>query len=225
MLLNIKNNKNRKEKKCIIFDFDGTIADTFAVAIHIINSNPTRYGIDGIDKNEIPRLRSLSIPYLLREFNINLLKLPLILAKFRKDLQKHINELKPFSNILDIVIELHAQGYFLGILTNNSKNNVVDFLKKERVEHMFSFISSESALFGKGDSLNKLIKRYKLDKKNTIYIGDEVRDIEACHKVQIPIISVTWGFNSTELLEKFNPTYMVSVPQDILNVVGRHFND
>ena len=52
----------------IIFDFDGTIADTFGAVVKIINDNKERFGIDGIDKYEVADLRNMSIKYLLREF-------------------------------------------------------------------------------------------------------------------------------------------------------------
>lgn len=224
MPLNIKSNKKKNDKKCIIFDFDGTIADTFELAIDIINSNPSRYGVDHIDKNEIPRLRSLSMPYLLREFNIHLLEFPILLSRMRKDLKKQIHDLKPYHNILSVIKELYDQGYVLGVLTNNSRGNVISFFKKEEVHHTFHFISSAKGLFGKSKSLEKLMKKYKLNIQNTIYVGDEVRDIEACHKAKISIISVSWGFNSKELLEKFHPTYLVSKPQEILSVINNHFN-
>ena len=43
----------------------------------------------------------------------------------------------------------------------------------------------------------------------TLYIGDEVRDIDACRKTGIRIISVTWGFNSKEALCRKNPDFLV----------------
>ena len=43
-----------------------------------------------------------------------------------------------------------------------------------------------------------------------IYIGDEVRDIEAMKKAQVDLITVSWGWNSHELLVSHNPKVLIN---------------
>ena len=56
-------------------------------------------------------------------------------------------------------------------------------------------------------------------KSEIIYIGDELRDIEACRAVNVPIISVSWGFNSTEILEKNNPGMVAANTEEVYNFI------
>jgi phosphoglycolate phosphatase-like HAD superfamily hydrolase len=52
-----------------------------------------------------------------------------------------------------------------------------------------------------------------------IYVGDEIRDIEAAKRSKIPVISVTWGFNGTAILQQYQPDYLVHKPQEIIQLL------
>ena len=63
------------------------------------------------------------------------------------------------------------------------------------------------------------MKKYNLKKQETIYVGDEFRDIKASKKAKVDIISVTWGFDSVELLQKGKPEYLVTKPSQIPEII------
>ena len=60
-----------------------------------------------------------------------------------------------------------------------------------------------------------LIKEYKLNLEEVIYIGDEDRDIIAAKRVGVKVIAVTWGYNSKEKLMKEKPDCLVSSPKEL----------
>ena len=65
----------------------------------------------------------------------------------------------------------------------------------------------------------KAMKKFRLNKENIIYIADEIRDIDACRKAGIKIISVCWGFNSKAALSVKNAEYLAEIPADILRYI------
>jgi phosphoglycolate phosphatase len=67
--------------------------------------------------------------------------------------------------------------------------------------------------------LTQVLKKQKIDKTEAIYVGDEIRDIEAAQKVGMKIISVTWGFNAKESLQKFHPDALADTPDEFLHFV------
>jgi phosphoglycolate phosphatase len=204
-------------KKYFIFDFDGTLADTFYVMIEILNNNKEKYGIDGIDPHEIPRLKNMSVKYLLQEFNINILRLPTFLKMLRADLSKEINLVKPFSNIVPTLEKLKEQGIHMGVLTSNTKENVDTFNINHAID-VFDFVHSEKNLFGKHKVLNKILKQRNLDPNNVYYIGDEIRDVEAAKKAGLKSIAVSWGYNSEDVLKKYEPNYLIHKPLGLLDI-------
>lgn len=60
----------------------------------------------------------------------------------------------------------------------------------------------QCSLFSKSKTLARVLKEQNLTLAETLYIGDEVRDIESCQKIGLDILSVTWGLNDKESLQK-----------------------
>ena len=48
-----------------------------------------------------------------------------------------------------------------------------------------------------------------------IYVGDEVRDIEASQSARVASIAVTWGFNSRDILSEAKPSFLAHSPSDL----------
>lgn len=212
----------KKARKAVIFDFDGTLANTFQVMIDVINQDPSRYGIDGIDPTEIPKLRNLSVKYLISEFGINLLHLRRLARQMQSDLFKEINSVVAYEGIFEVVEKLKEMGFLVGIVTSNNQKNVKTFLKNNQSLSYFDFIRPSKHLFGKHKTLNKVIKKYRIDRTVSFYVGDEVRDIEAAKKANLKVISVPWGFNDKDLLSKHDPDFIVETPKDILSIVKEY---
>ena len=204
--------------KTLIFDFDGTIADTLTHIIAIANDYVKEYGINKITKKDLERLKGKTPWQIMREYKIPLYKVPFIVVKVQSLLHKQMNKVKIFPGIKVILKTLKKKNMSIGILSSNSKKNVMAFLKKNNM-NMFDFIHSENNLFGKDKALRNILRRYKIKKEDVIYIGDEVRDIEACKKAKIPVISVSWGFNTYSLLKKYKPDYIIREPKELLRIV------
>jgi phosphoglycolate phosphatase len=205
-------------KKTLLFDFDGTIADTLSISIEIVNKNAEKYGIRKIDPNEIERLKDFTPWQLLKEFRVPLYKLPFFVTKFQSEMYMAIDRVKPFKELPEILQKLHQKGFTLGIVTSNSERNVNNFLKNNSLK-MFDFVHNERNVFGKHHTINKVLKEKHLVKEEVFYVGDEVRDIEACAKSGIRMIAVTWGYNSRRILEKYAPSFLIHSPKELLDIV------
>ncbi|MGW9019789.1 HAD hydrolase-like protein, partial [Priestia megaterium] len=70
-------------------------------------------------------------------------------------------------------------------------------------------------------TMNNYMKKYHVEKDEIILIADEHRDIVAARKSEIPIISVTWGYDLEELLSKSNPDFLVRNPLEIMDIIGK----
>ena len=205
--------------KVIIFDFDGTIADTYDAFVGIINGLADEFGYKKVSQEELKLLRNLNSQEIIKQSNISIFKVPALLRRVKRELSKEIENIKPISDIQLALLALRKQGYQLGIVTSNTQNNVEKFLNNHDLASLFDFVYSDSNLFGKHKILKKLIKRQKLVREEIIYVGDETRDIEAAHKSGIKVIAVGWGFNSPEVLAKYNPHALVEYPSELKQVV------
>jgi phosphoglycolate phosphatase len=117
--------------------------------------------------------------------------------------------------------QLQRDGYKMYILSTNSPANIEKFLKANDINDCFVDIYGDIGLRGKAAGLKKLIKRQKLAKALCLYIGDEVRDIEAARKVGIKVVAVGWGFNSSQALKMAQPNAVILKPNQLLEVVAK----
>jgi len=197
----------------ILFDFDGTIADTISAGLEIINSHAEKYGYKRLDGDINTHFSALQ---LVKLAEVKLWKLPYLIYQLKKKLSERSDELKVLPEAPALIKKLSEEGYELGILTSNSLKTVKSFLKKYQLDSFFSFLRTDVSLFGKRKAL---AKAKKVINKKIVYIGDELRDIEACRKNDIPIVSVPWGLNSYESLEEHNPGLVAKTADEAYNLL------
>ncbi|MDN5204779.1 HAD-IA family hydrolase [Fulvivirgaceae bacterium BMA10] len=205
--------------KVIIFDFDGTLADTMLLGWEISNRLSHKFGYREVKREELADFRGKSTQDVIKGVGISLIKLPLVAQQFKKELNKEILNLKLFNDIDVMIKTLYETKYILGILTSNSRGNVNKFLENHDLEEFFEFVHSGNNIFGKHTSIRNILKKHNLRDKEVILVGDETRDIEAARKCKLKIISVTWGFHLKEILEKYQPDFLVDEPLDIIKVL------
>ena len=201
----------------VIFDFDGTLADSLLVIWQVADELLVENKRPKLTTSQQQMIKSHSPREILANFHILLLMIPILLAKGKSKMSSHIEKISPVAGMKPVLKILQQKGIKLGLLSSNSLSNIQLFLKNNQME-MFDFVASESNLFGKDKALKKLINKYQLEKESLIYVGDEVRDIEACRKISLSIISVTWGLNSKERLRQEKPNYLINKPEEILRL-------
>lgn len=204
-------------EKIIIFDFDGTIADSRNTLVQIANRLALEFGYETVNQEELSRLSQLSSREIIEQSPVPAYKIPFLLRRVKKELNKEIADLKPFIGIAESLATLKEHGYKLGIITSNIEDNVIAFLENNNLHLFFDFIHTGTTLFGKDKIINKLIKRHKFCLDKIIYVGDETRDIEAAKKSKIKVIAVSWGFNSPKILAQYNPDFLVNHPEELVN--------
>lgn len=204
--------------KVIIFDFDGTIADTLQSVIGIINRLSDKFGYKKVTKESLDILKNKKPEEVLKDLGISITKLPFIIRKIKTELNREIESLKPIVSIEKTLLELKKNRYKLGILTSNSKDNVSKFLKRNSLD-LFNFIYSGSSIFGKSKVIKDFLKNQNLKPKEIIYVGDEIRDIEAAKRSNIMIVAVSWGANSKQMLKKQNPDFLIDKPEELIEIL------
>ena len=130
-------------------------------------------------------------------------------------MRKNIDRLQLITSMKETLTDLRSHTERFGILTSNSTTNVDVFLRNHGIRDLFDFVSSTSKLTGKARYLKAIRKTFSLEHSEMIFIGDELRDVRAAQKAQIPHAAVSWGFNSRESLEKSEPTYLFDKPEEL----------
>jgi phosphoglycolate phosphatase-like HAD superfamily hydrolase len=208
--------------KTLVFDFDGTIADTLGETLRIFNQIAPDYGIRQVAEHELDHLRHLSLKELLDHLEIPKWRVPILISRGTTMMRGNITQLQLIDGMAEVLIELRRHVRSFGILTSNATANVDLFLRTHGLRETFDFISSTSKLTGKAKHLKAIRKTFSLRPEELLYVGDELRDVKASQKAGIPIAAVSWGFNSREALAASAPNYLFDHPADFLRLLAAH---
>ena len=203
--------------KILMFDFDGTIANTFDLAISITNRLAAQFNYKSIEPDELKNIRNMPIHEIIRHLHIPLVKLPFILAKGRLEMQSNSNSVEPISGLGKTLEQLYSMGARSGILTSNSLKFVNNFLDKNNLQ-FFDYFPEYSSIWGKAKRLRSFMKNHTLNHDEIVFIGDETRDIEAAKRLGIRSVAVTWGYNSAMALKACKPDFLINAPYELLQI-------
>lgn len=202
----------------MVFDFDGTIADTLGEALKLYNRLAPVYGYRQLRQEDLPKARNMTTKQFIRAYDIPRMKIPSLIREGRRIFGKRIAEIQPIAGMPEVLRELRPQVKILGILTSNAKANVKAFLAKEDLA-FFDFISTVPKLSGKAKNLRAIMKTYTLNPMEVAYIGDETRDLRAARKAAVRTVGVCWGFNKREILSQQEPDALFDEPSELLRLL------
>jgi len=207
--------------KAILFDFDGTIADSFNTIIGIF-CRLTGHEDILRKPDELERLRKMSLRKVGQELHIKPWQIPWLLAVGRRRMAHHMEQVALFEGMGTVIRHLHDEGYHLYIVSVGSRKNIRRFLKLHGLDECFVDVYGSASLFNKSKSLKRLLRKEHLAPDESIYIGDEVRDIEAAHRAGLPIVAVGWGFNHPSILHEHHPEALIDQPEQFTEILERY---
>jgi len=212
-----------KKIKALIFDFDGTIANTLPYTFSKIIELVKKLKLKDFKEEEIiEKIRFLSPQEIFSHFSISWLKMPLIIwevKRAQKDLYNKMDKIKIFPGIKKLLKELKKKGIKIYIYSSNLKKNIIKFLEKEKIDQYFENVYVGRNLLGKDKDLISILKKEGLKTDEVYYVADEIRDALACQKAKIKMIGVSWGLAGERGLTKTKVYYLIKKPDEILKLV------
>ncbi len=204
--------------KNIIFDFDGTIANTEELAYHIYEKIVSENEILKLTKEEFEELKKVSMFEKFKRHKVSIFKLPKLARRTMRLIGEVMDDINPYDGMIETLTLLHNKGYRLFIVSSNSKKNINKFLKRFDLD-IFTAIYGKAKYFGKEKVLKKVMAKYDLTHDSTLYIGDEVRDVVSCNNVGMPILSVSWGFDDPEFLIEQNKGSVIDTVEELQSLL------
>jgi phosphoglycolate phosphatase len=212
------------KKKLVIFDFDGTIVNSLNLALKFYNYYGPKLGTLPITLEEFRDLGGVGAMAMLKIKKISWWKALFLVIWIRKKIYQEREKLIIHPTIKEVLSKLKSNGFKMMILTTNDKNKVQKYLEHFGLKEFFDRVISQKFLFQKHRSLKWIQKKFSLSLKDMVYIGDEGRDVEACKRVGVDFIGVTWGYNTERVLREAGARWIVNDPEDIKEILTKnHF--
>lgn len=208
--------------KTAIFDFDGTIIDSREAIVEIMQQMSREFGFRQVSREEMIELRELPVRRRLRRLGIRSWSIPRLAKRSLELFSDHMTSFPIYDGIREMLQALHAANVATRILSSNNVPNIRRCLEANNLDH-FTDIYSARGLFSKHRMLKRILRYHGIRREEAVYIGDELRDIEAARRAGISIVAVSWGYDSPSLLKSGKPDYLAEDPTDILDFIfGSH---
>jgi phosphoglycolate phosphatase len=189
----------------VLFDFDGTLADSFPWFLSIMGDVADRFGFRRIDRSEFEAVRGLDARAFLRHVGLPLWKVPLVARHVRRLQSQQIDRIKPFPGVRDLFKRLAERHVTIAMVTSNGEANVRRVLGPSN-EALVSYFACNASLLGKARRIRGVLRDSGLSADRTILIGDEARDIDAARAAGVASGAVAWGYADVESLRARGPT-------------------
>ncbi len=167
-----------------LFDFDGTLVDTYESLTHVFEGAYQAVGVS-IKKEDIPKLMRSSLEagyeYCGGPRDRKSVKTYVKMIVKLLDDETTLTLSKTYPEVKEVLTKLSTSGARLGIVTSNSKHHVIDVLHHIGLdEKMFDVIIGNGETRKRKpnpDPVLKALKVLKYSKAQTCYVGDALDDM------------------------------------------------
>jgi len=203
-----------------IFDFDGTLADSFPFFLSVFNTIADRHAFRRIDIERAGELRHYSVRQMMDHVGMPAWKLPLASRTFMDMMKESAHAVPLFDGIADTLRHLHACGMALSVVSSNSEHNVRTVLGPELAGLIRRFDCGMS-VFGKASRIRAVLKACGVAPADALYIGDQATDAQAARKAGVAFGAVHWGYAAIEALRAQHCAIEFMTPADLHRIAGR----
>lgn len=211
----------------IIFDFDGTLADSKECSILATEAAFKACHLDVPTVEEIAHYMGIPIEQSFKEMakvNLTEEEFNKLLVTFRNYYQQFENEtLKLFPGIEEVLQQLQKQQVRCYVVSSKKTDVLRRNLQALQIETYFNdLIGSDQVQYYKPhpEGINLLIERYHLKAKDCLMIGDAIFDVQMGKAANCHTCAVTWGSHSKETLQAEQPDFIIDETLTILQIVG-----
>lgn len=198
-----------------IFDFDGTLADSFDWFCRAVTLAARRYRFRVAEADEVELLRGLDARRIARHLDIPPWKMPLIARFMRRHMAQELNTIRLFPGVEEALRTLGESGMTLAIVTSNSHHNVRRVLGADLCD-LFAHYGCGASLLGKRPKLRAVLRACDLRPDQAIYVGDEIRDLQAARAERIDFGAVGWGYTLPHGFHTHGPQWVFATAQDLV---------
>ena len=201
-----------------LFDFDGTLADSFPFFVGVHNELARKHGFAEVAEHEVAALRELPTRELAARANLPAWRLPLVARDFIGRMQA-AEAVPLFAGVREALEGLAQSGLRLALVTSNSRANALRVLGPE-LSSGFAHIDCGASMFGKATRLRRVARALGVAPQRCIYIGDQTADADAARAVGMDFGAVNWGYATPRVLAAAAPAMVFESPAEFLQLLS-----
>lgn len=181
----------RPQTKLILFDLDGTLAQSLEIGLDTMNVLRFVFGYPKLSRHD-PRLRQKSgIRFVRDVLKLNMVQFFFWMKLMKFLMSRQAEKIPIYAGWKETITKL-KQSHKLGIITSSGLAYTQIILHRAGI-NCFDIIKADIKYHRKDQTLESLLASEHVLPQQVLYIGDELRDLEAAQKVKMPFVAVNWG--------------------------------
>ncbi|TQR18531.1 HAD family hydrolase [Psychrobacillus soli] len=204
--------------KAIIFDFDGTLANTLPICYYAFQSVFKEFDNKNLSPEDIRAMFGPSETGIIRENLIHPNKEEAIELYYEKYLEKHVQLVERNSEVDDLLKIIKEKGCQLAIVTGKARRSLEISLKALQMDNLFDVIvTGDDVIEPKPhpEGILKVLSLLDLNKEDAMFVGDSEADVVAGVSAGVLTIGVQW-------LDVYQTADFITQPNQIMKEV-KHF--
>lgn len=208
--------------KLIVFDLDGTLADTsegiynaHRAVCAALKINLSEHSLDGV-------IGGALIDIYQERFGLSIDAARKAIDIYREWYQNYgIHQAAIYPGIEELLAKLQSMDFFLGVATLKREDFAVQMLSDMGIKKYFNCICG----MDKKDTLNKellireCMRHTDASAKDTVLVGDTKSDYMGALKTKVDFIGVTYGFGFNLNTSKKMSIRTVNNVEELLNII------
>ncbi|HAU1151201.1 TPA: HAD-IA family hydrolase [Legionella pneumophila] len=189
----------------VIFDWEGTIADTLGVILHTVATEAKMLGFGDIDPYQARKYVDLGLVQAVKK------TLPNLTAGQQEDLLQAVQsamisrptEVRLIPGVLEFIKQLHQAKVDLAIATNKGHNSLIRALQATGLDQIFNVTRSAGQVPAKPcpQMLEEIMEEFGRDPSSTLMIGDSATDMEMAKRINVNAIGMDFYHQQEEELK------------------------
>ena len=204
----------------LLFDLDGTISDPFVGISRSINHALTSLSYEAVDPERIRPMIGPPLTEIFEHF-LGALDADVMQELVDKYRERYASvgyaENQIYDDIPDIISQLSASGYRMGICTSKRADYAARIVDMFGLSSHFSFVDGGDVGVEKRHQIQLMVEN-GLPAGAAIMIGDRAVDVIAGKSNGVASVGVLWGFGERPELEEAAPDHLLESPGELLNL-------
>ena len=216
-----------RDIKLVIFDFDGTLADTKENIILTFQMTMKELGVEIKSRQECAATIGLTLEDAFKVLYPGMAaeKYALLRDTYRRIFKENRKILVPglFPEVMETLEELQRRGYLMSIASSRQSPSLQSCLEDMKIAHLFEYaVGGDNVEHPKPapDAVLQILRHYNLSAEEAFVVGDMPFDINMATNAGVKSCGVTWGNADAAQLKESGANYIIDKMSQLLEILN-----